>query len=60
MLVLAAMAAAVTPHEPARATARIVRVQRISKDEWERSSRKREIVIHESGQQMLLRLIEFE
>lgn len=61
MLALALVAAVVAaPHEQGRATALIVRSQRVNKDEWEHCIRKREIVVREGEQKVLVRLIEFE
>jgi len=60
MLALAVAAAVIAPLEQARATARIVRSQRVSRDDWKRSIRKREIVVHEGEQIVMVRLIEFE
>ena len=59
MLSLAAIAAAATPQQ-ARASVRIVKAQRVGRDEWERSKRKREIVMQEAGRRVTVRLIEFE
>jgi hypothetical protein len=60
MLLLAVVAAAVSPWEQARATARIVRSRQVNKDEWERSPHKREIVVMDGGRKITVRLIEFE
>jgi hypothetical protein len=62
MLLLAAIAAVTTPPppQPARASVRIVRAQAVNRQEWERSPRKREMVVEESGRKVTVRLIEFE
>jgi hypothetical protein len=59
MLFLAAIAAAATPQQ-ARASVHIVKGQRVSRDQWERSKRKREVVVQEAGRKVTVRLIEFE
>ena len=60
MVLLAALAAAITPPAPARATVRIVQAQRVDGREWERAARRREVVRVESGRRTRIRLIEFE
>jgi hypothetical protein len=61
VLLLAAIAASVTgPRLPARVTARIVRAQAVTKQDWERLGRKREIVRSENERPLRIRLIEFE
>jgi len=60
VLLPAVIAAIATPNVQARATVRIVQAQRVNKDEWERSGRKREIVIREGERKVMVRLIEFE
>ena len=60
MLLLAALASTVAQAPPVQATVRIVRAQRITREEWQRSRRKREIVVKEEGRKMTVRLIEFE
>jgi predicted NAD-dependent protein-ADP-ribosyltransferase YbiA (DUF1768 family) len=59
MLFLAAIAAAATPQQ-ARATVRIVKAQRVNREEWENSKRKRELVVQEAGRKVTVRLIEYE
>lgn len=59
MLFLAAIAAAATPQQ-VRASVRIVKAQRVTQEEWERSTRRREIVVKEGGRKVTIRLIEFE
>ena len=59
MLLLAAIAA-VVPSVPVQATLRIVRAQRVGKEEWQRSGRKREIVVRDGELKVILRLIELE
>jgi len=59
MLLLAAIAVAARP-EQVRASARIVGAQRVNREEWERSRRKREIVVQEGDRKVTVRLIEFE
>ena len=59
-MLLFAVTAAVTSPPQARVSVRIVRAQRVSKEEWERSARKREIVIDETGRKVVVRLIELE
>ena len=60
MLLFAAIAAVTTPPQQARASARIVHAQRVNKQEWERSARKREIVVREGERKIVVRVIEFE
>ena len=60
MLLLAAFASTVAQAPPVQATVRIVRGQRITREEWQRSRRKREIVVKEDGRKVAVRLIEFE
>lgn len=60
MLLLAVIASTVAQAPPAQATVRIVRGQRITREEWQRSKRKREIVVQEQGRKVAVRLIEFE
>jgi hypothetical protein len=60
VLLLAAIAAMTTPHQQAQASVRIIRAQRVNKEEWERSARRREIVVREDGRKVIVRLIEFE
>jgi hypothetical protein len=59
VLILAAIAATATPTQ-AQVSVRIVRGQRIDREEWERSQRRREIVVEEGGRKVTLRLIDFE
>jgi hypothetical protein len=59
MLFLVAIAAAATPQR-VRASVRIVKAQRVTQEEWERSTRRREIVVKEGGRKVTIRLIEFE
>jgi hypothetical protein len=60
MLLFVALAAVATPPVQARATVRIVRAQRVTREEWQRSARRREIVLREGERKMIVRLIEFE
>ncbi|HJR83668.1 MAG TPA: hypothetical protein VJ775_07055 [Sphingomicrobium sp.] len=60
MLVLAVLAAATAPPQQVRASVRIVRAQRVNKEEWQHSARKREIVVREGERKVIVRLIEFE
>jgi hypothetical protein len=46
--------------QQAHATVRIVQAQRVTSGDWQRSRRKREIVVLESGRKVTIRLIEFE
>ena len=39
---------------------RIARAVRVTKEDWGRSARKREITIVENGQPLRIRLVEFE
>jgi len=59
VLFLAAIAASATPVQ-ARASVRIVRAQRINREEWECSRRRREIVVQDGGRWVTVRVIEFE
>jgi hypothetical protein len=59
MILFAAIASALPPQQ-AQATARIVRGQRVTFEQWRRSRRKREIVVDEGGRKVTVRLIEFE
>ena len=59
MLLPAAIASAATPAQ-ARASVRIVKAQRVNREEWERSRRRREVVMQENGRKVTVRLIEFE
>jgi hypothetical protein len=60
VLLFAALAAVVTQPAQARASVRIVQAQRVTKGEWQRSSRRREIVVREGEHEVKVRLIEFE
>jgi hypothetical protein len=60
VLLFAAIAAVTTPPQQARASVRIVRAQRVTRKEWERSARKREIVVREGERKVIVRVIEFE
>ena len=61
MLLLAAIAASVTsPHLSARVTVRIVRAQPVTKQEWDRLRRAREIVRSDNGRRVRIRLIDFD
>jgi hypothetical protein len=53
---------AVIAATPVRAEAivRIQQAQRVTKEEWERSRRNREIVARENGRTLIIRLIELE
>ena len=39
---------------------RIVKAQRVNREEWENSKRKRELVVQEAGRKVTVRLIEYE
>jgi hypothetical protein len=52
--------AAASPAIPAQAIVRIQQAQRVTGDDWERSSRKREIVVREGDRTLVIRLIELE
>jgi hypothetical protein len=60
VLLFAAIAAASTPPQQVRASVRILHAQRVTKEEWERSERKREIVLREGERKIIVRVIEFE
>jgi hypothetical protein len=60
VLLFAAIAAVTTPPQQAQASVRIVRAQRVTMEEWERSARKREIVVREGERKVIVRVIEFE
>ena len=59
MFLIAAIAAAATPQQ-ARASVRIVKAQRVTREEWGRSRLRREIIVDESGRKVTVRLMEFE
>jgi len=59
VLLLAAILASASSQQ-ARASVHMIKAQRVTREEWERSRRRREIVINESGRQVTVRLIEFE
>ena len=44
----------------ARASVHIVKAQRVTREEWERSRLKREVIVRDDGRQVTVRLIEFE
>jgi hypothetical protein len=58
VLLLAAILA--SSSQQARASVHMIKAQRVTREEWERSRRRREIVINEGGRQVTVRLIEFE
>jgi hypothetical protein len=60
VLLLAAIAAMTGPQQQVQASVRIMRAQRVNKEEWERSARRREIVVREDGRKVIVRVIEFE
>jgi len=60
MLLLAVLASIATLPRQAQATVRIMGAQRVTSEEWKRSSRKRQIVIQEAGRKATIRLIELE
>jgi hypothetical protein len=60
VLLFAAIAAVTTPPQQARASVRIVRAQRVTREEWERSARKREIDVRDGERKVIVRVIEFE
>ena len=57
---LLAVIAAVSSATPAQAVVRIQQAQRVTRDEWERSGRKREIVVREDNRTLIVRLIELQ
>ena len=57
---LFALLAATVPVPQARATVRIVSAARISREEWDKAPRRREIVVEEKGRRVTVRLVEFE
>jgi hypothetical protein len=59
VLLLAAILASASSQQ-ARASVHMIKAQRVTREEWERSRRRREIVINEGGRQVTVRLIEFE
>jgi len=60
MFLLAAIVATLPSPPQAQAMARILRGQRVTREDWQRSRRKREIVVQEDGQKVTVRVIEFE
>ena len=59
-MLFALIATLATQPAQARATVRIMPAARISRDEWKKAPGRREIVIEEKGQQVTVRLVEFE
>ena len=59
MLFLAAIIASLTSQQ-ARASVHIVKAQRATPEEWERSRLKREVIVCDHGRELTVRLIEFE
>ena len=59
MLFLTAIGASPTSQQ-ARASVHIVKAQRVTREEWERSRLKREVIVRDDGRQVTVRLIEFE
>ena len=57
---LFALLAATAQVPQARATARILPAARISRDEWNKSLRRREVVVEGKGRRVVVRLVEFE
>ena len=57
---LFALLAATVPVPQARATVRIVSAARISREEWDQAPRRKEIVVDDKGQRVIVRLVEFE
>ena len=64
MLLSTALATVLSPapSPPARAqaTVRIVNAAQVTKDEWDKASRKREIRLMENGRPVVVKLVEFE
>ena len=60
MLLLGALLAVTQPPQPARVIVRIERAQRITKAEWDKAARRRELVRIEGKRRVKLRLVEFE
>ena len=64
MLLTTALATALSPAPspvvPAQATVRIVNAVRVTKDEWDKAARKREVRMIENGRPVIVRLVEFE
>jgi hypothetical protein len=59
VLFLAAIVASANSQQT-RASVHIVKAQRVTREEWERSRLKREVIVHDDGRQVTVRLIEFE
>jgi len=57
---LLALVAATVQAPQARATVRIVRPARISREGWSTAPRRREIVVEDKGRRVTVRLVEFE
>jgi len=49
-----------SPSARAQATVRIVNAARVTKGEWDKAARKREVRMVENGRPVIVRLIEFE
>jgi hypothetical protein len=60
MFLLAALAAAANPAVQARASVRIVKSGQVNRQSWERSSRRRQVIVREGGREVAIRLIDFE
>ena len=60
MFLLAALAAAANPAVQARASVRIVKSAPVNRQSWERSARRRQVVVREDGREVAIRLIDFE
>ena len=57
---LFALLAAAAQVPQARATVRNQPAARISRDEWNKSLRRREVVVEDKGRRVVVRLVEFE
>ena len=57
---LSALLSATAQAPQARATARILPAARISRDEWNKALRRREVMVEDKGRRVVVRLVEFE
>ena len=57
---LFALLAAAAQVPQARATVRILPAARISRHEWNKALRRREVVVEDKGRRVVVRLVEFE
>ena len=57
---LFALLAAAAQVPQARATVRILPAARISRDEWNKVLRRREVAVEDKGRRVVVRLVEFE